>query len=214
MYWTNARTYEYHFAEFPGTQVDFRHLVGDKYPSIRYIQLLMVPLDHFPVGPAVDPSPSPIAPIASVDIGTPRLSAIPEENESDVSSLDTAILAMFGDVTEESKEPLLLMTKTILDEPPQPKMETKEHLESDVTLKEYWCGNILDEDHDGYPCMQLYLDDNLAKEYFGMIYDDDQQAILQIYATSAKTTVIKRDTDILTKEEKKDPLEGTPSGYA
>ena len=82
-------------------------------------------------------------------------------------------------------------------------METKVNLESDETLKAYWCGNILDEDHDGYQCVQLYLDETLAKNYFGMVYDDDSQAILQIYATSAKTTVIKRDTDIMTKEEEK-----------
>ena len=47
------------------------------------------------------------------------------------------------------------------------------------------------------------LDEQVAKEYFGMTLGDDEQAVMHIYATTAKTTVIKRDTDILTKEEER-----------
>ena len=53
MYWMSGNSYEYHFAEFPGTQVDFRDLVGEKYPNVRYLQLLLVSEDHFPVAPPV-----------------------------------------------------------------------------------------------------------------------------------------------------------------
>ena len=49
--------------------------------------------------------------------------------------------------------------------------------------------------------MQLYLDDTLAKMYLGVGIPDDQQAVMRVYATTVKTTVIKRDTDVLTKEE-------------
>ena len=33
MYWCSGNSFEYHFAEMSGTQVDMRHLVGDKYPK-------------------------------------------------------------------------------------------------------------------------------------------------------------------------------------
>ena len=35
MYWTNAKAFEYHFAEFSGTQVDFRYLVGQNFSCVR-----------------------------------------------------------------------------------------------------------------------------------------------------------------------------------
>ena len=54
MYWVSGNSFEYHFAEFEGTQVDLRHLVGNDFPNIRYVQLLMVPTDHFPAKETVD----------------------------------------------------------------------------------------------------------------------------------------------------------------
>ena len=80
-------------------------------------------------------------------------------------------------------------------------MESKHTLEHDVKLKEYWCGFIDTYDDEGYPCIQLFIDETLAKEYFLMYPNDDEQAVLNIYAATVKTTVIKRDTDVLTKEE-------------
>ena len=68
MYWYSGRSYEYHFAEFAGTEVDMRHVVGDKYPEVRYIQLLMVSDDNFPVNSTVDSLSSPTAPVSQVDI--------------------------------------------------------------------------------------------------------------------------------------------------
>jgi len=59
-------------------------------------------------------------------------------------------------------------------------------------------------DRDGYPCIQLLFDDELLTQvYLETVLSDDYQAVLNIYATTAKTQVIKRDTDILTKDEER-----------
>ena len=46
----------------------------------------------------------------------------------------------------------------------------------------------------------VYLENDVAHAFLGQV-PDDQQAVLHIYATTVKTTVIKRDTDLVTKEE-------------
>jgi hypothetical protein len=84
---------------------------------------------------------------------------------------------------------------------PEPKYEDNATLENDPQLKEYWCGYINEQDQEGYPCIQVLIDDNLAKEHFELHPDDNLQAVMLIYATTVKTTVIRRDTDILTKDE-------------
>jgi hypothetical protein len=76
-------------------------------------------------------------------------------------------------------------------------------LEQDSTLKayRYYCHNEFD--HEGYAVIQVYLDEELAVSYFRLNVSDDKQAVMQIYATTVKTAVIKRDTDVLTKEEER-----------
>jgi hypothetical protein len=137
MYWMAGNSFEYNFAEFEGTQVDLRHLVGDNYPNIRYMQLLLIAEDNFPMKATADSLSAPTAPNSSnqVDIGTPRLSTIPEENLSEVSSIsDTALIAVFGDVTDESRQPMTEAMQAILDEPiePEPVYHSRKELEHDT----------------------------------------------------------------------------------
>ena len=158
-----------------------------------------------------DPFSPPTAAVAAPP-GSPRLSAVPEEADTEVSSIsDTALIAEFGQVTGDSREPLGEAMKAILSEPKELAYSTKQELEGDVQLKEYWCGFIDSVNHEGYQCIQFFIDDELAESYFEMSLKDDEQAVIYIYATATKTTVMKRDTDILTKEE---ALEGAASCYA
>ena len=199
MYWTNAKAVEFSFAEFDGTQVDMRHILGDKYPMIRYMQLLLINDDTFPVTATVDSLSSPTTPenAIQVDIGTPRLSAIPEENPSEVSSLsDTALFAVFGKVDETSKVELTHALEALNEEPVD--VEPKINLEN---VKSRGPTQLNEVDDLGYPCVQLFIDDTLACNKFKLEIPDGHEAVMNIYATTVKTAVIKRDTDILTKDE-------------
>ena len=66
----------------------------------------------------------------------------------------------------------------------------------------FWLCELNETDEAGYSCVQLFLDDILAKMYLGVGIPDDQQAVMRVYATTVKTTGVKRDTDVLTKEGK------------
>ena len=82
-------------------------------------------------------------------------------------------------------------------EPNDPRSDVMTHV---PTTKESWRCVIAHEDIDGYPCIPLYLEDDVAYAFLGQV-PGDQQAVLHIYATTVKTTVVKRDTDLVAKEE-------------
>ena len=184
--------------------MDFRYIVGDKYPNVRYIQLLLAPHDHFPASPSVDSSFPSIAPSASVGDGVDRLSAIPEERDSDLASfvLDSTLFTVFGDVQEDAKDPLKILLGTILEDDTIPMLD-KKTLEHDKFLKHYRNVSLQDTDAEGKPRLRLLIDEQVAKEYFSMTLGDNEQAVLHIFAATVKTTVIQRDTDILTKDEER-----------
>ena len=108
---------------------------------------------------------------------------------------------MFGEVEESSKEPL----RTALHELMQPNEVDEHKIDLDVHVKtrEFWLCSMNHCDDEGYPCVQLFLEEDVAHMYLGSNIPDDHQAVMNIYATATKTTVIKRDTVILTKDEEK-----------
>ena len=123
---------------------------------------------------------------------------IPEEHMSEVSELsDEALFAAFGQTTETGKTPLKEALLAIMHEPNVVENEDMNHV---PMIKESWHGTIDHLDIDGYPCIPLYLENDVAYAFIGHV-PEDQQAALHIYATTVKTTVIKRDTDLVTKEE-------------
>jgi hypothetical protein len=144
MYWTSAKAYEYNFAEFSGTQVDMRHVIGDKYPSVRYLQLLLVSDDIFTVNSTADSLSSPTSPV-NFEIGIPRLSTIPEKNASEVSSIsDTALLSVFGDINETNKLSLTQALLAIQQEPcvDEPKID----LEVCTDSRTFWTCELNETD--------------------------------------------------------------------
>ena len=132
--------------------------------------------------------------------GDDRLSAIPEENPSEISDItDTALYSTFGTVAKENLEPLMEAMFALMYDHVEPK---KIDLQVDTQRKEFWLCSMNQVDCEGYPCIQLLLDDELMiNTYLGTVLPDDYQAALNIYAATAKTQVIKRDTDLVTKEE-------------
>ena len=74
-------------------------------------------------------------------------------------------------------------------------------MDNDQELVLYQRNELNETDEEGNPCVQLFIDNELASEHFGILVSEPQQAVMQIYATTVKTTVIRRDTDVLTKEE-------------
>jgi hypothetical protein len=55
---------------------------------------------------------------------------------------------------------------------------------------------------DGNPCVELFVDREIAKFFSDVkMVLPDERLVLQIYATGVRNSVIKRDTDILTREE-------------
>ena len=108
-------------------------------------------------------------------------------------------MSVFGEVNETNKLPLTQALLAIQQEPcvKEPKID----IEVGTDSRTFWTCELNETDELGYSCVQLYLDDTLAKMYLGVGIPDDKQAVMQVYATTMKTTVIKRDTDILTKDE-------------
>jgi hypothetical protein len=112
--------------------------------------------DIFPVNSTADSLSSPTSP-ENFDLGTPRLSTIPEENASEVSILsDTALLSVFGEVNETNKRPLTQAILAIQQEPcvKEPKID----LEVCTDSRTFWTCELNETDELGYSCVQLYLD--------------------------------------------------------
>jgi hypothetical protein len=205
MYWMSGSTYEYHFADFDGNGVDMRDLVGDKWPNVRFLQLVYL-AEEFQLAEPVDPLSSRLTDVPSSFshdtqvLGDDRLSAIPEENPSEISDItDTALYSTFGTVAKENLEPLREAMIALMYDHVEPK---NIDLQVDTQCKTFWLCDMNQVDCEGYPCIQLLLDDELiVNMYLGTVLPDDYQAVLNIYAATAKTQVIKRDTDLVTKEE-------------
>ena len=78
---------------------------------------------------------------------------------------------MFGKTHIDNKEALTEAYIAMIKEPedePEPMYRTNETLETDPQLKEYWRGNLDTYDENGYKCLQLDIDDELAKAYFNV----------------------------------------------
>ena len=146
-----------------------------------------------------------------------RLSTIPEEDsrvESDgITEID--LVAMFGQYDPSKRDELVKAylaikfdDETCLKELDlgddlgfcgQPREEeddvgdTSYHLSQDVSWNE--------TDKDGIPCVHLEMDPFVAKFHMPVSMYPDAQHVLLVYAGGVKTSVIKGDTDILTKEE-------------
>ena len=108
-------------------------------------------------------------------------------------------MAVFGAHDKDDVKVLDQALTSLLEEPEEePEQDiTVRELESDPTLKAYWITNQDDE-----PGAQIFLDKQFEKAYLGnQLSNDDQDAVLRFYQGSVRTVVIKRDTDVLTKEE-------------
>ena len=141
IYWLSGNSYEYHFVETLETVVDMSSLTGAKHPNVRHMQLMLLPEDSFPAGNADNSLFTPIEP--SHD----RLSAIPEENPSELSALsDQAFLVVFGEVIDvDTKEHLKVALAAFQSEPKN--KEISVHL---LELLPKACNMELDEDN--CPC--------------------------------------------------------------
>ena len=56
-------------------------------------------------------------------------------------------------------------------------------------------------DEDGQLCIEVILETEAANYFVSATITENQEAVLRIYAATVKTAVIKRDTDVLTKDE-------------
>ena len=168
IYWTSAHSYEYHYAEIEGSRVSFYELLGSRYPCVRFIQFLLKPKEQYPVESTTNSlsAPTAPAPAVQVDIGTPRLSTIPEERASDVSSVsDLALYSMFGDIAPEAVEPLKIAAAALLEpEDTEPMID----IEVDYTNIAFWQVEMNQCDHEEYPCIQLYVEDIMTSNYHGI----------------------------------------------
>jgi hypothetical protein len=199
IYWTKANTMDFQFVRLEGTKVNLRQLIGENYPNTRFIQIMLPSEEQYQVQQTVDSLPIPTQPSALDDDG--RLSAIPEEDTPVPSSRhsEAEIMAVFGVHDEDNIQELDQALTSLLEEPEEePDQEIDvQGLEKDPELSMYWVKQQDDE-----PGAHIYLDKQFEKLYLGaQLSTDDQDTVLRIYQGSMKTVVIKRDTDVLTKDE-------------
>ena len=108
-------------------------------------------------------------------------------------------MAVFGIHDVDSIKELDQALTTLLEEPEEePDQDINvQGLENDPELSVYW-----GKQQDDEPGAHIHLDKDFEKVYLGkQVSDDNQDTVLRFYQGSVKTVVIKRDTDVLTKEE-------------
>ena len=193
--------------------INLRTVVGERYPQARYIQLLTSNLENYnmqqyDMNNALQQYPHPDI----KDDKSDRLSTIHEGSRENSGSIDHAdLLSVFGTFdpskTQEITEAYIAIKEydnrilKDLDEEEESEyfltnpQEPPESTDMDNVMME-------EQDGDGKPCVQLYVDHNMEKHFMDLPdHARADQVTICVYQGGSKTVVIKRDTDVLTKDE-------------